>query len=367
MPLDLSLKSLDITPDDRDAQAIFDSALSAAQLALPDWTPRNGNVEVILMEAMSIAAADAIYALNRIPPIVLESVLALYGIIRSTGDQAVGTVTVDFDDLRTLEIAAGTEFADTVTGLTMYARDDTQVTNLDTITITVVATDAGAAGNEIEAGSDLDIVDSIPYSIGATVATGLTGGTDPENDEAYFDRASTVLARVTSSLVIPSHFIAYALQDTRVLRATAIDLFEPGGTPGSDLGHITIYVYGRGGQVAEATRTEIETAMQTLSAAMITVHVEPATVITQAVDITVVGFPGYSTEAIAADVETAIANYLSTDTWVWGADVIVNELIAVASAVPGVDYVQTVGTPSGTVTVAANELVDGGTITVSVI
>lgn len=366
MPQDLNLTYLDITPDDRDPQAIFDAAVAQAQLALPTWVARNGNVEVILMEALCLAVSDAVYALNRIPPVVLEAVLALYGVERGLGDAAIGQVTVTFDTARSLVIPAGSQMQDPSTGIGIVTTTDTTVTSASTAVVDVVAVDAGSSANAITTGTSLDLIDLIPYAISAAVSTGLSGGTDPEDDSAYFDRAATVLARVTSSLVLPVHFVAYALEDTRVMRATSIDVFQPGGTPGSDLGHITIYLYGHGQQVAAETRTEIEAAMQAMSSMMLTVHVEPAVITTQNVEVDVVKLDGYASEDVSAAVEAALTAYLSTDTWAWGEDVLPAQLISVIDQVPGVDYTDTVTIPSGTVAVDVDELVTIGTITVNV-
>jgi uncharacterized phage protein gp47/JayE len=366
MPQDLNLTYLDITPDDRDPQAIFDAAVAQAQAALPTWVARNGNVEVVLMEALCLAVSDAVYALNRIPPVVLEAVLALYGVERGLGDAAIGQVTITFDTARSLLIPAGSQMQDPTTGITIVTTADTTVTSASTAVVDVVAVDAGSSANAIATGTSLDMIDLVPYAVSAAVSTGLSGGTDPEDDTAYFDRAATVLARVTSSLVLPIHFVAYCLEDTRVLRATSIDVFEPGGTPGLDLGHITIYLYGRGAQVPVEVRSELQSAMQAMSSMMLTVHVEPAVIVTQDVEVDVVKLDGYASEDIAAAVEAALTAYLSTDTWAWGEDILPAQLISVIDQLPGVDYTDGVTTPSGTVAVDVDELVQIGTITVNV-
>jgi uncharacterized phage protein gp47/JayE len=366
MPRDLDLSYLGIVPDDRDPQAVFDSALASAQAALPTWVPRNGNVEVVLMEALSIAVADAVYSLNRIPPVVLEAVLGLYGVPRGLGDQAVGAVTITFDDIRSLEIPAGSVLQDPTTGLGLYVRDTTTVTEVDTITAVVVATDTGAAANQIPVGTSLDMIDVVPYAVEAVLSTAMSGGTDPEDDAAYYDRAATVFARVTSSLVVPTHFTAFALEDTRVLRAATVDQYAPGGTVGLDLGHVTVYVYGAQQQIPAPVRAELQASMQALSSAMLTVHVEPAAITTQAVDVTVVALAGYAVGEVDAAIVTALGVYLNTDSWAWGGDVIVNEIITVVSNVEGVDYVSTVTVPAGTIAVGIDGLVTAGAITVTV-
>lgn len=366
MAQDLDLSYLGLNIDDRDPQAIFDAALAKFQELAPTARLRNGSVETMLLEAWATASADLIYALNRFPSVAVEGILALYGVPRSAGTPAAGSVTLEFDDVRTITVEAGQRFADPSTGLTLLVSADTTGTSVTSLLVPVATELPGAAGNSITAGTPLDLIDSIPYVTAATVTVGLSGGADPESDTAYINRASTVLARVTSSLVLPAHFTAYLLEDTRVGRATTVDLFQPGGTIGADLGHLTCYTYGRGAQLTTNVRNELRAAMQAISSAMLTVHVEEATIVTQNVALTVQALPGYNTETVRAAVASAIAAWMTPDQWTWGREIIPNEIINIAADVPGVDFVSTVTTPATTVTVADDELVQAGSITVTV-
>lgn len=362
--LDLSYLALDV--DDRDPQAIFDAALAKYLELAPTAQVRNGSVEANLLEGVSVAGADIIYALNRVPSIVVEGILNLYGVPRSAGTVAAGTVTLTLDGTRTLTVTAGQRLSDPTTGLTLIASTSTTGTSVSTLAVPFETEEPGGAGNAIIAGTALDLIDAIPYVVSAAVTTGFSGGSDPESDAAYIDRASTVLARVTSSLVLPIHFTAYCLQDTRVGRATAIDLYEPGGTPGSDVGHITVRVYGRGAQMSTEIRAELKAAMAAISASMVTIHVEAAVLVTQAVTLTVKGMTGYTSGAVNAAVTAALQAWLSPDSWTWGRDVFVSELTAVVEALAEVDYVASVSIPAGTIAIAADALVTAGTITVTV-
>lgn len=366
MPQDLDLSYLGLDIDDRDAQAIFDAALARFIELAPDARPRNGSVETMLLEAFATAASDVIYALNRFPSTAVEGILALYGVPRFAGSPAEGIITLTLDGTRTLTVEAGQRLSDPTTGLTLVVSTTTTGTSVTSLAVPCQTEDNGGAGNAITAGSAIDLLDSIPYVTAASVTTAFSGGADAESDTAYIDRAATVLARVTSSLVLPSHFIAYLLQDPRVSRATAIDLFEPGGTPGSDLGYITTYTYGRGAQLSSAVREELRAAMQAISSAMVTVYVEEADIVTQNLALTVHALPGYSTAEVSDAVEAALSAWMSPETWPWGRDILVTEIIDIAADVTGVDYVTSVTTPSSTVTLGAAELAQSGTITVTV-
>lgn len=366
MPKDLDLSYLGLDIDDRDPQAIFDAALARFIELAPTARPRNGSVETMLLEAFAIASADVIYALNRFPSTAVEGILALYGVPRFAGSPAEGTVTLTLDGTRTLTVEAGQRLSDPTTGLVLEVSTTTTGTSVSSLAVPCQTVTNGGAGNAITAGSALDLLDAIPYVTAASVTTAFTGGADAEDDTAYIDRAATVLARVTSSLVLPSHFVAYLLQDARVTRATAIDLYEPGGTAGSDLGYLTTYTYGRGAQLSSTVREELRAAMQAICSAMVTVYVEQASIVTQNLALTVHALPGYSTATVSADVQAALATWMSPEQWAWGRDIMQSEIIDIAADVTGVDYVTSVTTPSSTVTLAANQLAKSGTITVTV-
>lgn len=366
MPQDLDLSYLGLNIDDRDAQAIFDAALARFLELAPDARPRNGSVETMLLEAFATAATDVIYALNRLPSAAVEGILALYDVPRFAGSPAQGIVTLTLDGTRTLTVEAGQRLSDPTTGLTLVVATTTTGTSVTSLAVPCETEDSTGTGNAITAGSPIDLLDSIPYVTAAEVTTAFTGGADAESDTAYIDRAATVLARVTSSLVLPSHFTAYLLQDARVTRATAIDLYQPGGTAGSDLGYLTTYTYGRGAQLTSTVREELRAAMQAISSAMVTVYVEEATLVTQAITLEVHALPGYSTSEVSASVEAALAAWMSPESWPWGRDILTTEIIDIAADVTGVDYVTSVTTPSATVTISDNELAQAGTITVTV-
>lgn len=364
---DLDLSAIDLVVDDRDPQAIFDAgAAKWAELA-PTARLRNGSVEAILLEAAATATADGIYALNRVIGKVVEGVIALYDVPRFAGASAAGTVTLTLDGPRTLTVTAGQRLLEPATGLVLVVTADTSVTVASTITVPVETEEPGGAGNAITTGSGIDLLDAIPYVVSAAVATSMTGGADAESDTAYLDRASTVLARVTSSLVLPTHFVAYALQDTRVGRATVIDLYQPGGTPGVDLGHLTVYTYGLAALLSGTVKDEIAADMQARAAAMLTVHVEDADVVTQAVTLTCHALAGYSTTAVRDAIEAALTAWMTPDEWTWGDDIRATDIIALVSAVPGVDYVDSVDTPSSTITLSDEQLAQVGTMTVTVV
>jgi uncharacterized phage protein gp47/JayE len=365
---DLGLSRVELTPDDRDPQATFDAMLATVQAALPTWDARDGALETVLLEAFATGAADVIYALNRLPGRIEQDILALYDVARYAGARATGTAVITWDTSRTETVAAGLRFAVPDTDIELEVTTTTSGTGA-TLSVPVRATEPGSAPNSVASAAALDVLDAIPYAVSVALSGTLSGGADPETDAAYIDRASTRLARVTSSLVVPEHFVAYALENPAVKRAKSYDLWDgTGSLSTSDTGYITIAMYGAQAQVASGTRTTIETEMAERAASMITPVVIGATLTTVNVAATVVALAGYDNNDVRDACEAAVRAYINTDTWVWDASVIDTEIISVLDDVPGVDYVTSGSvTPSGTTTITTPAgLATAGTVTITV-
>lgn len=367
MPADINLSYLGLNLDDRDPQALFDAALERFQTLAPQARLRNGSIETMLLEAWSVAAADVVYALNRVPATVVESILALHGVPRFTGSAATGAVTVTFDVVRDVSIPAGVQFRHPASGAVLASSQAVVESSVGSVVVPVAADQAGSAANAIIAGAALDILDVIPGSVSAVVSTAMAGGADAEPDADYFDRASARFARVTSSLVVPDHFTAYAIEDGRPLRVTVVEVFRPGGTAGADLGHVTVYVWGRGAALSAEVREDLRAQMQAISSAAVTVHVEDAGIVTQNMAVRVKALPGAAPAAVQAAVEAALRERFSPLSWPWGRDILTTEVIEAAAAAVGVDYVDAVTVPAAAVAVQPWQLAKAGTITVTVI
>ena len=365
---DLGLSRVELTPDDRDPQATFDAMLASVQAALPTWDARNGALETVLMEAFATGAADVIYALNRLPGRIEEDILALYDVPRFAGARATGNAVITWDTSRTATVTAGLRFSVPDSDVELEITATTTGTGAS-LTVPVRATEPGSAPNAIASGATLDVLDAIPFAVSVALSGTLSGGADPETDAAYIERASARLARVTSSLVVPDHFVAYCLENPAVTRAVAYDLWD-GVAPlsTSDLGYITIAMYGIGGQVDLAIRSALEAEMQERCASMITPIVIEADITSINIAATVVALAGYDTNEVRDACEAAIRAYVNPATWEWDASLIDTEIIALLDDVPGVDYVSSgTVTPSGTTTITTPAgLATAGTVTITV-
>jgi uncharacterized phage protein gp47/JayE len=332
---DLDSTYLGVSVDDADPQAIFDRMLTLAETRLPQWEARNGSLETVLMEATAVGVADLIYAANRVMGAMLEGLISLYGVTRDEGTPATGTVRLTLTGSPTTTIEEGTLFRIEDADSMLVATETVTVTG-STVDVAVATTDTGGYLNAITAGTACDPVVAVPHLANCVLHTDLNGGADAEDDLAFLSRAATRFARVTSSLVVPEHFTAYALEQPYVKRAVAVDQYDHdgGGAPGDDDGYLTVYVYGNGAALSASEKSELQTAMQAQCASILTMTVEDATPVSVAVTAAVTKATGYDDTELEAAIEDALASVWSWQTSGFGADVEPFDVQAVIEASP---------------------------------
>ena len=365
---------IDLAFWDVDASDLVDTALADAGTKLPEWEPREGNIEVVLLEATALMVAETVYALNRLPGTVFEALLNLYGITRSPGTPTAGSVEFTLADTLGHTIPASTRvrvtLAETGEVVDLFTTEPLEVlAGSDTGQVDVRAGIVGDAGVGIAAGVGIQLIDAVPYVQTVTTATTLTGGSDPESDADLKDRAAVRLGRLSSALVLASHFTAATLETPGVGRALTVDLYDPAtGPPGANVGHVTVVASDDAGLPLPApVATALELALTGQALAGLAVHVTAPTVTEVPVTVSVTLAPGADPAAVQAGVAEALAAYLSPATWPWGATVWRNELISLIDRVSGVGRVDTLTAPAADVALpGAGPLASAGALTVTI-
>lgn len=370
---------VDLTLLDVDAEGIATKALTDLAERLPGWTPREGNTEVLLIEALAVEVADLVNALNRVPGAVLEALLGLYGLTRSAGTAATVPVTITATDAIGHTLPAGSLFrltpADGTTPVDFATSADVEILAGDTTaTAVLIAEEATARVNNYSTGTRLDLVEPVPGIRWADTTDPVTGGIDPEDGPAFLARAVTRLGRLVDTLVLADHFTTRALEEVDVARAVTLDNTE-GDTGDPATGNVTVAVAGPGGtDLGPSRRAIIEAALSAQALASLTVWVIAAEVTAVDVEVTAQALP----DSLATDVEDAITaaltDLLDPDAWDWDGTVRLYDLVAAAGAATGVDYITTLELAAEGDPVAAADLpltgianlTDVGTITVTI-
>jgi uncharacterized phage protein gp47/JayE len=373
MPSPDATPYVDLTVYDKDEQDLYEDAELRLSTALPTWVPREGNTEVLLMETLAAQVAEGVYTINRLPSGIMEALLLLFGVERDNGSPPVATLTFTMVNTLGYTIAAGTEARlDLPGGLESIVF--TTMTDLviapgnSSGTVSATGDRFTDDANNIATNTALELLDSVIYVNSVVLTAITTGGSEPEDDDAYFTRGATRFSRLSDTLVLPRHFTAYALENASVVRATTLDNWDgSGGAPGDDPGHVTVAVYGNGTTLSGPVKAALQTEMENLALTNLVVHVIDPTVTTVNVTATVRALPGYTQAEVQASVVAALNAYLDPGAWEWGTTVYRNELITLISNVEGVDRTESLTTPaSDTALSGYATLVDAGTITITV-
>lgn len=352
---------VDLAPYDRSVSDLVARALLDAVTKLPDWTPREGNTEVILIEALALEVAELVYAINRVPSAVTMQLLSLFGVLRDDGAPATATATFTLIDNAGHVIPAGTVLRLALggeVGNVIFTTDADIVVAAGNTTGTgpITSTTNTDQANGTVAGTDLDLVSSVYFAEAVELASTVVAGASPEDDLAWLDRGVARLSRLVTTLVLPEHFTAAALEEVDVERATTLDLYDGvGANTSTDTGHVTVAVYGAGVTLSGARKTAIEATLEDQAVAGLNVHVIDPTLNTITITTTVVREAGYADADVKADVLAALNAYLDPAAWEWGGTVYLNELIALIDGVAGVQRVTSVAIEG----VAANYVLTG--------
>lgn len=363
-----------LTLYDVDPRALVDRATTDALVKFPDWTPREGNTEVLLIESMALEVSEAVFAINRLPDAVVEVLMRLFGITRNLGAKATVTATFTVSDALGHAIPAGTRVRLTLGGDTVDFTTDAPGAVAPGATTTVIAMTSvtnTSEANGTAAGTALALVDGVAYVESVVTATAVAAGADPETSDSWRARAVTQFAALSSTLVLPGDFTAAALQWPTVYRATTIDRWDPtlsGGAGGTANGHVTIAVLGVGNALLSAPdKANLLASLDARCYGALVLHVVDPTITAVNVTATVKALAGFDPVAVQASAVAAIAAYLSPSTWPWAATVRVNELIALLDGVAGVDYVVSVTAPAADTPIAgAAPLANAGVTTITV-
>ena len=83
---------VDLTLFDGSAQAVYMRALDYVRTALPEYQPREGTVESVILQAFAQEVQEAINSINRIPGAITEVLLRLLDVERNNGTRATAVV-----------------------------------------------------------------------------------------------------------------------------------------------------------------------------------------------------------------------------------------------------------------------------------
>lgn len=351
---------------------LADAAVSFAQTLMPEWQPRQGNTEMVLIQALALQLGPETLAMNIMPFRMLEQLMLLYGVRRDPGTPATGRIKLTVSpSAATQTIPAGSIFrlptGDSGLTVDLITNDVLNIITTDTLEgfVNVTANRVGSDPNNTPVGTLLQPVTNLPFIELAEIDEELTGGVDVEHDANFYGRAASVLGRLTSTLVLPEHFTFAALSRTEVGRAKTYNLYNPDDPEVTAAGHVTVAVADPVGQPLDSTEMEaIRSSLASQALASLTIHVIAPTLTTVSFGLTVKPVPGYTEAAVRANVISTLQSWLSPANWDWDSSVRKYAIIAVASRAAGVAEVTFA--PDDIPLAGKAPLAQAGTITVTV-
>lgn len=184
---------VDLTLFDQASQSVFQNALDYARTALPEFQPQEGTIETVLLQAMALEVNDAITAINRVPNAIVEVLLRLLDVQRSSGARATSVMRFNGFTSQSFFVPSGTRL--------FYQADE----NSPPIVVETVTSVTGTATKQIstisQSSTTITVVTATPHGLttGDTVSitgTGVTqlnvtGATVTVIDDSTFTVTST--------------------------------------------------------------------------------------------------------------------------------------------------------------------------------
>ena len=286
---------VDLSIYDQEPQDIYENMILNMSLALPEWIPREGNTEVILLEAFSLAIANLMFAINRIPDSIMQVLLQMFDVYPDVGVQPTATLKFQAVDTQGYTVPAGTSstlvIVDGIDPVVFTTDEELVIPAGETVGSTSATGDRYTEdANGTDTDTVLSLLDTLYWVDQVSLKSIDTPGRDEEDETAYLERGTERLSELSTALTLATQFASAALEDPDVQRAVAIDNYNPssGHAPGTDGGYITVAVYGDGYFLPQDAKDELRTNLVDRAQANLMVNVIDAQIETLDVTCTVV-------------------------------------------------------------------------------
>lgn len=338
---------------------LADEAFSYIESQIAGWLPAEGNLESILVAALSQVASE----LRTLASLVPESIFTYYGesilgLPPYPAVAATGSTTWTALDTAGYQVTAGTLVGvnppASSQGYAFEVVDDFFIlggtTQLSGVQIR--ALEAGAAASGLS--GTVEMLDVLDFIGSVTLDGPTSGGQDAELIDAYLNRLSDLLTLLSPRPILPQDFAILVQRSIPgVARATAIDLYNPSTGDTNCPRCVTVAVVGPNGTAVPAqTKADADALLQSQREVNFLAFIIDPNYTTIDVAFSVQCFPGYVPASVAAQVTADLTAYLSPQNWgvppygdssaaSWINDTKVRylELTEVANRADGVHYV----------------------------
>jgi uncharacterized phage protein gp47/JayE len=362
-------------PTSTDPDTIAAAILDALMESIPGFVPRDGQLEVVIINLVARAIAENRDVASRVPTSIFrffgQTIIGLPPVDAASA-LVPSTWTVTNDDGHTIP-------AGTLVGFKLASDQQAYFQTVDQVTIAPGATatasgevllraiNPGAAYNGIPAGP-VRLVDALAYVDSVTSTAVTAGGQDAETDPAYLARLREELKLQTARPILPPDFAVLAKRIPGVDRAITIDGYNPANGTYNNTRMVTVALADvLGNAVPDTVRASVSAYLESLREANFLVNTIGPTYTAVDVDATLKALPGANVDTIRAAAVDALKRYLNPASWNWATVVRRNELISLLDQIPGVDYVDAVTSPADNIVLqGVAPLAQSGNISITV-
>lgn len=217
-----------------DPNALVKAALLAIMAQLPAYIPREGHLDVAIIEESGQMMSETAVVASKMAPAAFMDFGQLVGITPELGTRATVPVTFTLRTTAGLTIPAGTIVSYPVAGniattqLLFTVQSDIVIPNgSSTGTGTLICETVGTFANALPPATCQLVTTMASVASVATTATS-SGGVNAETANAYLNRLSNELQLLAPRPIRPSDFAGMARNVSGVYRALAINGLNPG-------------------------------------------------------------------------------------------------------------------------------------------
>lgn len=303
-----------------DADALAQVAFDYLQTLVPNWVPTEGNLDVMIIRAISHIAAEVQDIASTVPTTIFRyQGAALFNIppIDATSAQALTDWTMR-------DSAGYTVPAGTLVGVRLSGDDLVPFQTLSEFTVPTGQTaEIGVLIEAINSGSDgsglsgnVELIDSIGFVQTITLQSATTGGVDAETDADYLNRLALQLQLLAPRPIVPSDFAAMAIDVAGVHRALALDGYDPVSDTFDNERMVAVACIDELGQpVSTLTKNNVQELLDSHREVNFIVNMLDPTYTNVDVTFQVKAEAGFDATDLQARIVSAVTSYVSPDTW----------------------------------------------------
>jgi Baseplate J-like protein len=313
-------------PVEVDPEDIIDDVIDFLQVRWPGWEPNDGNLDVWLLRATSMEAAE----LREIASAVPTSIFRWFGAELANlppvdSAAAITNTTWTMIDALGYTIEEGTQVGIRAAGDEMIPFETTEevvVPTGETATaagaVPIQAIEPGADGSGLGGpGGEVELIDVLDYVTSVTMTEATTGGVDEEPDDEYLARLREELQLLTPRPIVPTDFEVLAKRIPGISRALAIDNYDP-GPPEVTNAERTITMVAldvNGADVSAPVKVELHDLLDSMREVNFVVKTMAPTYTNIDVTVTAVAMNGYSTTEVRDNILANLRSYLNPANW----------------------------------------------------